>query len=366
MSTARPLPFDGDQPAQEPPILPFQRPETAAPDDLKLTLRDAFEKHMAADLEAEKSASTVGNYRTALSHWERLTRNPPIGEATDETMAVLRRGLLAEEKTGHSIMDVRKCLRAIFRRLGPRSDGNPRGKRILDVVPYMEPVPTGEGAPRKIPLETLSAIYEACRVADWPSGCLATAPFVWRVAFVLLYCHGPRRSELLGLEWSMVSWEPAHPHPLVDLDNPHGWLTYTPPKTQGHKGALYRPLTEVSRWHLAQLHAVRGERRKVFGWPASSGTGRRPQTREAIQRAARIENPYTFQHFRQTCNMAYRKIDREAAEAVMGHAPRDVNSRWYWQSVEAMIEAAAQLPQPDAFERALLGPVDDPQRRLFG
>lgn len=317
-----------------------------APDQAAgLTLRQAFEKYVLPDIPPE-NRGTLGAYRTALNHWEKLADNPPIDVVTDDTLRKFRDDLLA---TGAKISTVRKTwrqLRPIFRRVGPRHDRNPQGAELLEKLPYLKLPEEPEKAPRDVSNSELSRVWESCSVASWPCHDGIPPAARWRALIAVFYNCGPRTQDVVRLRWQ-------------DIDFKAKLLTFTTRKT---KRGQRIPMNSVL---IAHLEAIKGNalaKDKLF-----PGFGRRVrlyETWKLIQQAAGIEKPIEFRDLRETCNTRYRRFGADVACVVLGHKARGVNERYYWNPTKQVRDAARRLTQPKAFQKILSAP-NPAQQTLF-
>lgn len=342
-----------------PPVIRlFQADE---PEPQPLTLRQLYERSVEPGLEKR---STVLQYRNALNHWERLTSNPTIDAISRSTLRHFREELQQSPriKSVNTVNKVLRHLEPILHRAAPAGPGNPDGEGLIDSWVSLKPLPRKKSKRRVMPLEDLSRVYWACRVARWPQNTQVPAPLLWQAAFALAYNLGARTVDLFGLTWDDVHDSPECPHDEVALANPWGWITFTPRKTAGEKPEpLILPMNQVVRAHL---DAIRGPRRRVF--PITKSVRKLHETRRLIQAEAGIAVPYTFQELRKTCNVQCKRIDRQLGPAMLGHAARGVNAEHYSNDLHLLQAGVQRLPQPEAFLSVLpIEPTDPRQLPLF-
>lgn len=342
-------------------LLPFRPAGQSEPRDDELPLRACYEKFLLPEHQ-RRAKATRTNFYTALKHWETILGSgdpysgPSVGSVNDDLAMQFQNQLFDREMAPATINKNCANLQRIFRRCGPRGYGNPQGRGIISEVPFVTRIPEGFTEPRVASQDELSAIYKACSVATWPETPQFPAPLWWRVFHVLCYTFGPRTGDLVpidsdspGMLWDAFRADPECPHRTITESNPWGWLTYTPKKTSRIKPhPLYLPLTEVSRKHLDCLPRTALH---ILHCPGSPMLFRK--NRQAIHAAAGIEESYTPQDLRKTCETAWDRISLGLGEIVVGHAPRNVTQRFYRQPAGLLVDAVHKLPQPRAFVEGL-------------
>lgn len=360
------------------------------PQPRSLTLRQAFDRYMREEITRIRAKSTLGQYETALRHWENFvayqgaqTRThlgehgqevgPPIREfragtvgdtstvntpitdsvhaVTDELLARFRRWLAADGMSDASIAKTWRYMRPLFNRLGPRIPGNPRGAGVITIVPYMSTeldvdatatTGTRAGVKRILTLDELDKLYKACSAATWPGGKVG-APALWRTLLVLFYGFGMRTQDLVQLPWSDVTFAPECPDEESTALSPHGWISFLPAKTRRRKTTLLiLPLSEVGRRHL---ESIRCERDLVFAFP-NSPRNLYGQWHELLD-AAGVKR-CDLKDLRKTCNVAYNRLSRGIGEWVLGHAPRGVNATFYQSIEQDLLDVVPRLPYSPA------------------
>lgn len=333
------------------PLLP---PGERLPHELRL--REAFELHFLPDSK-ELEPTTISLYYTTLGHWERLTTDPPIGLTTDVDFRAFRDAMLKEAR-GTTVDNNIRRLRTMFRRFGPRSDGNPGGMGFLTLLPYCRSTGAKHGKKRSIPLEELSAVYRACEIATWPSRGPVPAPKLWRTKLVFFYNVGASTVDAELLRWAQIG--PGDPDDHQRKDPQRQYVSFVREKTKHLKeDELHVPLNATV---LRALLSIRTDDPRVFPCSWTNFRDRKAQW-EAILSEAGIPKKrwFNFAHLRKTCNVRANSIPGVAGvgKAILGHAPRDVNDEHYEDWTDRMAYAVDHLPQPDAFAGL------DHQRRLF-
>lgn len=327
-------------------IIPFRDPSTApAPSDL--FLREAFSRFLRPDME-DSAAATVADYESTIRIWEQLSGNPPVGQIDDQVLHGFKMRLQQRTWRGKPVSKstIKKHLgnlRAILRRCGPPGYRNPQGQSIIERVPYVKP-PTVKKKDRTritrvVPIGDVDTFYRACRVARWPAGRLTPAPLMWRVILAMLWQYGMRIEDLLTLTFAAnIVDAPECPHAEIVCENPHGWLTFTTTKTDVD---IVLPISHVVRRHL---DAIKGNGDRLFPVPYRKSSWM--DERRRIQ--SMFATPYTFQELRKTCNVNWKRIDREFGPIVLGHTPGDVNSTFYSNALLDIRDGLSKFPIPPA------------------
>ena len=334
-------------------ILSIGSGETVVP-----RLRRAVEVHVLP-LKGSAASGTVYEYRRTLALWEKLSSDPPVDAIDDRTVAEWGAKMEAEFEPA-TILKHWRNLRHFFRRLSRRGPGNPKGMRsteyLIEDVPTYDPPAVVPGEPRYIPVEHVGAIYRACRVADWPKHRLVPAPVVWQGIVVLISTFGPRITETMGMGIEAVLESPRCPNPRVPIENPHGWLRYTPEKQKAKKPEpLDLPLTPELR---EALDALGGGRAKLFPVTGAKREWYRVW-REILVDAGLIADVEdgsgpTFHDLRRTCSTNWDLVHEGLGDFVLGQAKRSVNATWYTSRVVHLVELlpAFRRRQPVEFQRA--------------
>lgn len=325
-----------------------------------LTLRNAYQTYLLPSQIARGiAAGTLKDYETTLRHWSRLMESGgpiPIDTITDDTLERFADCLQFQDgKQPRSVDKSLIYVESILNRCGPRTPGNKRGRGILSSFVFAEKRDNGQRTKRRRVLsnEQLSQIYHACSVATWPRSPIATAPEIWRAWLVMMYHLGPSRTDsflmpstcfALGLSQPTVSLSPRCPIPELDVEHPYGWFVYSRTKTARRKPEpICVPMTASLRKHLLPFADSQSQlnllpfphaQRYWYTWLRK------------IQTEAGIEDPYTPQEFRKTCNVAWDAVEFGLGAYVLGHGQRDVNSRHYKAATIKLAQVAHLMAQP--------------------
>lgn len=313
--------------------------------DTKLTLREAYDRYKACDVDNERTASW---YERILRKWESAGNGPlAIGDISDATVCEFR-DRLAESLARSTVNSYLAHLFSILRKLGPRERGYPGAAGVLAWVPYAKKLKTDAPEIRTLSIDELEAIYRAADEAIWPLGPISPATW-WRALLVVAYNTAARRGDLFGLTWCDV---------VFDGDEP--LIRFTARKTQKRQAI---PMHPVVADHLQRLRIDGGGASYVF--PKSKGTRILYREWRRIQSAAGIAEPFDLHDVRRTSISAFNRIQYGLGEIVGGHAPRGMMQRHYDNPWETLGDAVQQLPQPDLFriERSQLDLFDNQRAR---
>lgn len=300
---------------------------TAQHPDAKLTLREAFDKHYDT---TELRKSSVDTIEYLLRRWERFTRNPPVGKIDNATVADFREACI---RHGHSPATVNGCwtwLRAIFRRLGPVTDGNPWAVEIIDRVPAMKTVKRGRRTPYRIPLEDISRAYVSCRHAQYPRSGVPPADW-WRALIVVAYTTGLRKGDLLNLT-----------RDAFDFEN----MTITFEALKTGKGDTF-PLHPAAAEHVVRI--IRPDRERIFYGMFQTGS-RFYQVWHSIQDHAGITRRFGLHDIRRTAASEVDAVERGLGKVFLQHAPRDVSESFYLNAHDELKDAILSMRLPVGFQ----------------
>lgn len=309
-----------------------------------LSLRDIYEQFHKPDLEAnDASPRTCEYYRVILNAWERLTDDPPLAAIDNSTVAAFRDALLAEDKARVTVNKAWRAIRCLLRRAGPPQYRNPAGLNLISTIPYMRELREDLPLPKIASFDELSAIYDACTVADWPS-CEIPAARWWQCLLVLAYNAGARRSDLLNLRTSDVSFTGRR-------------LQFKARKTRKFQSI---PINETVIRHLEMTWS-----RRPLVFPRATHEHRFRDEWKRIQSRAGLHRPVTFPMLRATCSSNYCEVGGELVAAfILGHTVRTVPSvtvKHYLNPSGPIRTACDELPQPAAFVAGLDQAVETPQ-----
>lgn len=358
-----------------------------------LTLRDVWETLKRPEIEQEgRAAETLADYGRHLDRWEEFFEtpdgqkyriiNPALGQI-DREMLLAWRGWLTRRPMG--ARSANKHLGTIHALLACAES-----HRKIGATPRLPPLSTHVAAAKLyLSYQEIDQLYEACELATWPrqDGRGEDLPWpavrYWRALIVMLFNYGCRTQELVAYErsakpmrWRQIHWQRESPAIAGRALCDWGWLAYVPTKQERHKPEpLVLPLNEATAWHLKSIEPPEVDvERPLFDWPLSpdsfyqtwdeilAGSKVKPKADPVTGEAAK----YQLLHFRKTCTTWLNHHCRGIAPHITGHAARgrdDAVSSKHYDNVElAVLKALRELPQPSAFQAAMLG---NQQRLLF-
>lgn len=310
-------------------------PDNHLPHPASMNLRQAWDI-VAKPTFLNAKKSTLTEYVAAINRWEEYTDNPAILEIDDAACDSFTQSVLDSDAVENTTYNKwARHLRGIFNRLGPRDSRNKLGKGIMPMIPIIQFLNEELSEPRIIPLDHISRMYDACRVAKWPNRGGIPPMVRWQTLLVLLYNLGQRRDDALLLsdqsffEGKCLRWiakktrkkqcVPMHPVVQAHLKLiPHNGLT-------------------------SLLGISTTNRRDFYG------------TWKAIIQAAEVP-PYIPKDFRKTCATELDYQVEGAASWVLGHA-EGVTRKHYINPTEKVTRAVMAMRQPEAFLRILQDPL---------
>ena len=171
----------------------------------QMTLRGVFDRFYE-EMHPKASKNMMSDYRTALTHWERYTADPTMGQLASEKPQDKRMFRIMLQRYHSDLQDfgiarvttANKYLRSILALLnmaGPNQKGNPNGLDILGWVPAIRQADEPEPEPRQLDDDSINAIYEACDTANWPVIHGVETCDWWRGLLVFLTFVGYRRGD---------------------------------------------------------------------------------------------------------------------------------------------------------------------------
>jgi integrase len=324
-----------------------------------LTLAQCWERFLRPEQERHGEKSTLAVYRTTLKAWGRIMGEQPVRQITSEQLQRWQDKRASQLGSPATVDKEWRSIRAILRRIGPYTEGNPQAMEILRRVPYLRPLGTSHmqtpGYKRLIVADYWNAIHEACRVAEFSTCARVPGPLAWRTAFALDLGIGARTSDLFGLRWKNFHLQSRCPVHNWPLEHPHGWVWFVAKKTEKHHVI---PLPAFVRAHLDALLAVQprvspDSQVLPLGGTTSADDKVRQLVRKLVQQAARIEEPFTFQEMRAACNMLWNQAHYPAGQWVLGHAcgGNGLNDTYYTVGLPFMLKGVERLEVPAAFSR---------------
>lgn len=316
--------------------------------DAQLTLRQAWEKYHRSP---DQSARYQQNMRTTLSHWERCTDNPPIGEIDNAVMARFRAAFLSSPLPSRGQLPSPATynktaaeIGAVMSLLGPQAWRNPYALGVIDNYARAKPAEVPEPDVVVATEAEVSLIYDHCHLAHKPlvdkTGIRPCDLF--RALVVFLYNVGTRRNDFKSLRQDQV-----------DFDRKVVFVRIG-------KSKKFRalPMNQVVISHLRRIWSPRRE--LVFPFPDHNAD--LYSTWRMIQRAAGIHVPrperikrhtvYGFHELRKTCLTEIAGVNETAAQQMGAHGKLLTTMRHYLsaQRKEGIVrQASERIAQPAAF-----------------
>ncbi len=307
-----------------------------------ITLRCAYEqyKHTSRD-----EPRTVEAYDNALKLWELISGNPAVQSITVDTLEEFREaflqhpGLREDRETPLRVTTLHKVwshLSAILNRCAPQAIGNPLGRGLIDFVPYLELPKVDDPEPRAATLEEMSAIYQSCETATWPTTNPDIAPpDWWRALTVWLFNMVSRRNDFKALAW-----------PEIDLEK----RVVLRQSGKSRKRRM-KPLHPTVVTHLM---LIRGDflcHGKPLVFPMSKAPRMMYEQWYRIQLVAGIphEDRYKFHEMRSTGLSYYYERSPGGAQEMAEHSDLKTTRRHYFAPSQHLRELVDTHPQPAAF-----------------
>lgn len=329
--------------ASEPHLLkfpsPLERDGTLDPTQ-KISLRTYYEQVLLDEIRDLQSPNSLKEDRTALNHWERLTGDPDIRDATRDHLVALRDGLQCADATKDKIW---RELKAIFE--AAREDN------LIQQVPRIARrmrcrlVYKARKQPQReiVTEDELTALWDACSAATYPQHAQFPPPLLWRVAIVLFWTYGARTLDFLRhLRWSDVRFGDR-------------MLQFTARKTSKLQGL---PLTDTVIEHL---QTIRGLSDRVFPKFNSPGCflsatqtwkrGYYATWRGEINATAALEKPVQIKHFRQRVVTRYNAIHPGLGSWIAGHYMAGVSAQSYDLPTDQIRDLLCSAPVPECFKQ---------------
>ena len=310
------------------------------------TLCSVFENHYLPLRLADATTRAIELYRLILRRWKRVTADPPVTKITPDVLAEFvaelrdSRGIKRHGKSAPngkmSVNTIRGYLRAVQTLL---DFCGPRGRRCRDALgilrepPWIRPPRPSLGAPRVVPLERLSKVYQAAGGMKFPKLGRIRPSTWWRCFLATAFNLGLRRGTLLQFSAEEIDWESG----LLEI----------PAHRMKSRRAHVLPLNETATEHLRRICNDSGT---VFKWPLRSEALLdhlyRLEDRAGIPR----EERFGLQDIRSTAGTIVAQVSSpEVARAFLAHAATDTAMRHYINAHGLLAKAVAAMPQPKAF-----------------
>lgn len=217
---------------------------------------------------------------------------------------------------------------AVINRAGPPFPGHRDNLGILRDVPWCRPLREDELQPRAMSADELRRILEATHAATLPLD--SPGPW-WRAAVLVAVSTGLRRRALLALRWNQVD--------LIERT-----LRVRPTDDKRRRERI-KPLNVSA---VSSLLTIRSAGDLVFSWPHCKSTFRNQWLR--IQRAASIDEPYTWHDLKRTFGTWLSTIaDPFTVQRGLDHASL-ATSKHYVDAGDRLRAAVEQLPLPNPQE----------------
>lgn len=298
------------------------------------TLTEFYESYILPVIRLPKSASprTIEEDRIALSHWKKITGDPPLDQITPQLCAKF----MLELAKSTAPLTQRKTaihLQLMLDHAGPPDRRHRNAAELLTRVPYLE-------RPAQIPSEPepaftmgeIETLIEGCK----NFGQTSTIPFqdqpLWWASLIRFTWHtGLRRMNLLNARWSWITQD--------------GWLVIPPPKYKQNKTGRRFYLSSTAR-KIAERVRVQGEDR-IFAWKGTAS-----YFHERWRIIAEVLPPE-----RRFCTKAIRRAaltwlaERNPliSRLVAGHRKLDVLEDFYIQR-DVVIDLLESMPCPKGWD----------------
>jgi integrase len=293
--------------------------------DLLLTIREAFEKHYD---QSELSPNSRDKMKWEISRWERFMGAITVGEIDNLALDRYRKAASDAGLAPRTVNSGWQTIRSILRCLASPIQGNPRGLGIIEQVPWMRPVRHVRQRPKRIHLDELGAVYNACHHATYPNRGVIAAD-IWRAFVVLAYFTGMRKGDLLALPPEAINFE-------------RGTITFRASKTwKESEFALHPVLAEHLRkvWSESVPLILRGLRKR---------TGSFYKEWKRIVELAGV--PYFTPHdIRRTAASEIERIQKGLGRLFLQHAGEGVSEIHYLNAGQELDEAILAMRFPEEF-----------------
>ncbi len=333
-----------DEPAPTPPATTTSNSEV--PPGLALaTLRRCFQEHIRPELEeSDRAATTIKEYLTMLSWWEKYTDDPPINLIARKTVKDFRteliskpfkRGKVKKKRSPATVNKLMRTLAACITPLWPADRHNPGGKGLLDFFKFPESLAEDRDLPFVFTRKDMSSLYlacDACRPTGGHRKSHLYDPRLWRAAIVLALNAGPRTWDLFSLRRQDVK--------LTEFR--HGSVKFVACKTRKFQRI---PLNRVSRAHLEYVLSLNLPSDRVFPGFAKNKSFYAAWKR--ICKKANVQAP--FESFRKTCSTKHNDIIKDVGDWITGHGLKGVNAKHYDNPTTRVFRAIYSFKHPREF-----------------
>lgn len=316
-----------------------------------MKLREAFDRYHRSH---EHKATTLKDYYSALSHWERVTDDPDVECVTNLTCRDFKEGMFASlaPKSGlpmkpATIAKYCRELQSIFCKLGPCTMKNKQGLDIIPTIPCFPPIKVTDPLVVTADDDEIAAILKACEVAVWPktvidhksSRIIAFTPSEWWLNLTMYLCtFGSRRNEFLALKSADVdcvkkqltldpekngaqNYKPI-PHDLIPY-----FLGFLQPQREFFFAAPRAGKSLYKQWHLIQ--------------EAAGIHVRRPE-------GSRRTTYFGFHELRKTCGTNWAAVCPAAGKHMLGHRSQQVFDRFYTNNSKVARRVMENFSSPAA------------------
>ncbi|NQT15957.1 MAG: tyrosine-type recombinase/integrase [Planctomycetes bacterium] len=295
-------------------------------------LRTWYETVYAPTFLVGARPATFLEYRSTLSRWEQLTKDPGLEEIDTMVLAAFQEGLLSMPR---SRATVNKHLRQVEAVLGKAGPPGPRNRDALGVIhraPWVKPLKEFRRLPRAIDVDQVAALYNACRFATQPAGLGFEPPDWWRALVVLAFTTGFRRGSLLSLPWKSIDLV-AREIRIEAEDDKCG-------------RERLKPLHAVAIRHVLR---IRVDEDLVFPWPFSRKTWYRHWQR--LQAADDVDPPIRLHDLKRAAvTTAAAMATPHTVQRFADHSQIST-SQWYVNPAKELRELVDAFPIPDCFRR---------------
>lgn len=299
------------------------------------------------------SESTIGEYRTSLAWWAKLTGDPPIAHIDEYVVAdfvtrirtaTFSRGLATRQHLLSKWTSAKHCanIRYVLARCGPTVDSARPGKALLSAVPRVPVRKPRHAAPKPcFGLTQARRIVAARDKMVYPSHDWCTPAQWWLALLSLFFYTGLRSGTVLRLRWDWLS------------EREDGWWLDVPehavPKT--HK-ATAKPLSGHA---MQALEPLRGHGDLLVPWPHCYEHLRR--VHESLQTAAGVSPILSVQAWRRTHGNELARLGAnygsQLAQQSLDHSDSRTTENFYVDVRSQLLRKLPSLLQNDDGQQQL-------------